>query len=128
MYPVSDPQLVIDSHTFKCTSPSALSSGATQSIYSFEVYIPNKLDIASNKNKLDQVRIRKTRFLFKCLKYSGVLVNLSMSTHRKIELIIYVPFTDNIVPSFKSLIGRKDAFGFITLRNPNQVLIFSKNR
>ena len=40
MYPVSDPQLVIDSHTFECTSPSALSSGATSSIYSFDEYIP----------------------------------------------------------------------------------------
>ena len=41
MYPVSDPQLVIDSHTFKCTSPSALSSGATSSIYLFDAYIPS---------------------------------------------------------------------------------------
>jgi len=56
MYPVSDPHLVIDSHTFKCTSRSALSTGATLSIYSFEAYIPNKLDIASNKNKLDEVK------------------------------------------------------------------------
>jgi len=29
MYPVSDPQLVIDSRTLKCTSRSALSTGAT---------------------------------------------------------------------------------------------------
>ena len=41
MYPVSDPQLVIDSHTFKCTSPSALSSGATSSICLLDAYIPS---------------------------------------------------------------------------------------
>ena len=69
MYPVSDPHLVIDSHTFKCTSRSALSTGATLSIHSFEAYIPNKLDIASNKNKLDEVKIRSIKFLFKLLSH-----------------------------------------------------------
>jgi len=38
LYPVSDPQLIIDSHTQQCTSPSALSSGATL-IYLFDAYI-----------------------------------------------------------------------------------------
>jgi hypothetical protein len=52
----------------KCTSPSALSSGATSSIYLFEAHIPNKLDIASNKNKLSEVKIRNIKFLFKLLK------------------------------------------------------------
>ena len=46
MYPVSDPQLVIDSRTLKCTSRSALSTGATCQLTQFVAYIPNKLDNA----------------------------------------------------------------------------------
>jgi hypothetical protein len=49
MYPVSDPQLVIDSRTFKCTPRSALSTGATCQLTQFVAHIPNKLDNTTNK-------------------------------------------------------------------------------
>jgi len=64
MYPVSDPQLVIDSRTVKCTSRSALSTGATCQLTQFVAYIPNKLDNA-HKQITDKVKLRIIEFYLK---------------------------------------------------------------
>ena len=66
MYPVSDPQLVIDSRTFKCTPRSALSTGATCQLTQFASHIPNYSDNA-HKQIIDQVSLRMMWILFKVL-------------------------------------------------------------